>query len=86
MNAQISTFTVIGVYESNGQLFATHSHGTSGEHAMQLVARKLDDEGIVADFVVAIKGEHFEGQSLFFPGEGLVSGDALLELQEVGDE
>ncbi|WP_421222603.1 hypothetical protein [Aeromonas sp. 602293] len=75
----MKNFTVIGIYTDNGQVFANTEVAESGDKAILASAAALNAAGADAEIVVAIEGEHFEGQSLSFAGECAVDIRAILE-------
>lgn len=75
----MNNYTVIGYYESNGQIFAHHVEADSIMGAFAVVAAMHSD----AVMVCALGGEHHEGEELAFPGEGVVDAETILEQPEV---
>lgn len=72
-------FTVIGMYTENGQVFANTEEAENGEQAILASATAIAAAGTDAEIIVAIEGEHFEGDTLSFPGECAVGVLTLLE-------
>lgn len=77
-------FTVIGFYESTGQIFSHHVKSGNIMGAFAVVASMDSDAMCVA----AIEGALMEGESVAFVGDGLVCAETILEQPEVfgGDE
>lgn len=80
MEETLKTYTVIGYYESSGQIFAHSVESNSGYVAMAKAAQELADER-ASDMILvaAIEGEHYEEQTIFFPGEGVVDGATVIQ-------
>ena len=72
-------FTVIGVYTDNGKVFANTEEAENGEQAIQASAAAVAEAGTDAEIIVAIEGEHFDGDTLTFPGECAVDVRTILE-------
>lgn len=72
-------FTVIGMYTDNGQVFANTEEAENGEQAILASAAAIAAAGTDAEIIVAIEGEHFEGDTLSFPGECAVGALTILE-------
>ena len=78
--------TVIGYYESTGQIFCHHVTATD---AMQAFRACAEDLGLDEDalFVAVIPGEHLhEGEGIDFPGEGVVDAQTVLDQEGFGPE
>ena len=70
----MSDYTVIGFYESSGQIFAHHVESDNLMGAFVVAAERMDNDPD-ATMVCALPGHVMEGEDLLFPGEGVV--DAL---------
>lgn len=72
-------FTVIAFVEETGQLVAHHVVAHDASEAFTEAA-KVDP---TITFVVALPGHRSEDNDLFFPGEGVVDADTVLDQPEV---
>jgi hypothetical protein len=72
-------FTVIGFYESTGQIFSHHVKSDSIMGAFAVVA-SMDCDAMP---IAAIAGELHEGESVAFVGEGLVDAETILAQPDV---
>lgn len=75
----LNDYTVIGYYESNGQIFCHHVKAGNIMGAFAVVA-SMDSDCIM---VCAHLGKISEGESLAFPGEGVVDAETILEQPEI---
>lgn len=72
-------FTVIGFYESNGQIFSHHVQANCAMGAFAVVA-SMDVDAMP---LVALDGHQQEGKGVEFVGEGLVDAQTILEQPDV---
>jgi len=72
-------FTVIAFVEDTGQIVAHHVVADDASNAFQLAA-EIDP---TITFVAALPGHQREDKELFFPGEGLVDAETVLDQPEV---
>lgn len=75
----MNKYTVLGYYEESGQTFAHHVVANNASQAFYVVAKEHPD----ANFITAIQGHHFEGKTLEFPGESVVSAETVLEQEDI---
>lgn len=80
-------FTVIGYYEDNGQIFAHHVLANYPSEAFYVAAMQCQQEHAESPnnvvYVAALEGHQHEGGELFFPGEGGVDGETVLDQPDV---
>ena len=79
-------FTVIGYYESNGQIFVRHVVADYASQSFTAASVQLEEDALDPGdvvFVIALEGHLHEGAELFFPGEGLVDAATVLDQPEV---
>jgi len=77
-------FTVVGYYESTGQIFCHHVTAPDAMQAFRACAHELelDDDAL---FVTAIEGPpRNEGEDIHFPGSGVVDAQTVLDQEEFG--
>jgi len=76
--------TVIGYYESTGQLFCHHVQAKDGSLAFRACAEdhNMDEDAI---FVACIEGQYMhEGEGLYLPGSAVVDAQTVLDQEEFG--
>ena len=79
-------FTVVGFYESTGQIFCHHVTAPDGLQAFRACAHELE-LGEDALFVTAVEGPPLnEGEDIHFPGSGVVDAQTVLDQEEFGPE
>jgi len=72
-------YTVIGFFESNGQIWCDYVKAASGLHAFAVAAEQNES----VTFTVAIRGIHSEDDSLVFPGTATVDAETVLQQPDV---
>jgi hypothetical protein len=75
----MNNYTVIGYYASNNQIFAHAVNSDTQMGAFSVVASQYSD----AVMVCVLEGDIHEGESLGFPGDGIVDAETILEQPEV---
>ena len=77
--------TVIGYYESTGQIFCHHVQAKDGSLAFRACAeaRNMGEDAI---FVACIEGQYMhEGEGLYLPGSAAVDAQTVLDQPEFGE-
>lgn len=72
-------YTVIGFYEESGQTVCHHVEAKGAMHAFSVLAQ--DEPSLT--MVAAFPGKLHEGETVFFPGEGLVDASTILDQPDV---
>ena len=75
----MSNYTVIAVHPDNGQIVCHHVEAESAMEAFTVAAGKCDP----MEFVVALPGHQAEGDTLTFPGDGVVDSETVLAQPDV---
>lgn len=75
-------FTVISVCPESGQIMSDHVLAESSGQSF-LVAAKLRGDQSNIEFVASLRSFLEEGDEIEFPGDGVVSGETILEQEDV---
>lgn len=75
----MNNYTVIGYHEESGQIVSEHTRANNKFHAFFVVAQQTP----TLTFVSVHDGHVSEGQSVDFPGEGVVDAATVLEQDDV---
>lgn len=80
-NDHCELFTVIGFHDDTGRIWYCVISAANESAAFYWAAKAAHEDGYAdVQIVAAIRGQHKPEQGMFFPGEGIVGQEILLEL------